>query len=341
MRKKAVAQKSLRCRSLLADGTSASAGRAVRREQNGVTFAPVRKKYLQGFGNLLFFLVIAALLAACGASTPDPTPTPPTDTIRVEVDGSGDYATLEEAVAAVAQRGTITLGAGSYRLVYGLEIDKSFTLIGAGMDESEIVSGAGDYVVRFAGSGTFAAQDITFRHDGTQMADVVQVESGSVDFSRCRFTGAIYVEDEGNRAGLRFLHTSGGVVRESEFIDNDNSGVMVEGQADPILEKNLFSGNGIVGIGYMGNQGGIARENECTGNAIGIAVALESVPTVERNICNENDYGMAYWDSAGGKNSQNECSRNKIGIVVKASANPALADNDCRDNSEEDIQDLR
>ncbi len=37
----AVAQKSSRCISLLADGTSASAGRHVRREQNGVTFAPV------------------------------------------------------------------------------------------------------------------------------------------------------------------------------------------------------------------------------------------------------------------------------------------------------------
>lgn len=290
-------------------------------------------------------LVSAVLISGCGAAaTPVPptaTSAPPRDEINVEVDGSGDYLTLEEAVAAAAPRATITLGAGTYRLIRGLTIDKSLSFIGAGMDETEIVSGFEEHVVSFVGSGSFTAQDITFRRDGNTMGDVVVVESGIGDFSRCRFTGAIYVEGEGNRAGLRFRGSSRGTVRDSVATGNDNSGILVENQAKPELEGNVCSANTMVGIGYMDLAAGTARENECSDNATGIGVAVEAKPTLERNKCNDNDYGIVYWENGGGKSYDNECSRNKIGIVVGGSATVELADNDCRDNSEEDVQDRR
>jgi serine/threonine-protein kinase len=291
--------------------------------------------------NRLVFLMIAIFLAACGQSTPAPTPTPPTDGIRVEADGSGDYATLEEAIAAVVPGGTITLGAGTYRLVYGMKIEKSFTLVGAGMDESEIVSGFDGHVIRVESEGILAAQDLTFRHDGEQVADVVVVQDGRVDFSRCRFTGAVYAEGEGNRAGIRFLGSAGGAVRESEIVDNDNTGIMVDERAAPVLEDNLLLDNSMVGIGYMGQASGTARGNECSGSSVGVAVTVEARPTLEQNVFSANEYGMAYWDSAGGKASQNECTGNRVGIGVSASAGPELVDNNCYDNSEEDVQDMR
>jgi len=86
---------------------------------------------------------------------------------------------------------------------------------------------------------------------------------------------------------------------------------------------------------------GLASENECTGNRIGIGVAVEAMPTLERNLCNDNDYGIAYVENGGGKGYANTCSRNKVGISVGASSTAELSDNDCRDNSEEDIRDSR
>ena len=294
------------------------------------------KKY-----NLLVFLMIAVFLVACGQSTPAPTPNPPTDDIRVEVDGSGDYATLEEAVAAVAPGGTITMGPGTYRLVYGLKVEKSFTLVGAGMDESEIVSGIEGHVVRVESGGALVAQDLAFRHDGTQVADVMMVQDGRVDFSRCRFTGAVYVEGEGNRAGIHFLGSVSGAVRESEIVDNDNTGILVDERAASVLEDNLLLDNTMVGIGYMGQAGGTARGNECSGSTIGVAVTVEASPTLEQNVFSANEYGLAYWDNAGGRASWNECTGNKVGIGVSVSASPELVDNNCYDNSEEDVQDMR
>jgi parallel beta-helix repeat protein len=315
--------------------------------------------------SVLVVVLLGLIVAACGnaSSTPPLTGSPeetgspkmsqtpaasedqsagsPRDEVRVEVDGSGDYATLEEAVAAAAPRATITLGPGMYRLLRGLEIDTSLTLVGAGMDETEIVSGAPGHVVRFTGSGSFNAEGITFRHDGKQMADVVVIEEGTGRFSGCRFTGAIYEEGKGNRAGLRFRGRSRGTVENSVASGNDNTGFLVEQQAQPELRGNICSDNGLVGIGYMDLAKGLVSENECTGNVIGIALAVESGPTLERNKSNDNDYGIAYLDNAGGESYGNEVMRNKVGITIGGSSTVQLGDNDVRDNTEEDIRDSR
>jgi parallel beta-helix repeat protein len=297
---------------------------------------------------LLLIVLLGIAISACGlapAATREATTvasaTPPRDEIRVNVDGSGDYPTLETAVAAAASGATITLGPGSYRLIMGLEIDKSLMFVGAGMDETEIVSGAPGHVIDFTGSGSFRAEGITFRHDGSEMADVVVIEDGTGEFLGCRFTGAIFEEGKGNRAGIRFRGSSRGTVEDCVASGNDNSGILVEQQAEPELRGNICSDNGVVGIGYMDLGGGTARENECTGNRIGIGVAVEARPTLERNKCNENDYGIAYVENGGGKAIGNECSRNKVGITIGGSSVAELSDNDCRDNSEEDIRDSR
>lgn len=303
---------------------------------------------------VLIGLLCVIALSACGAGAPStseatktmevteaPSSAAPRDDIFVAVDGSGDYLTLEEAVAAAAPRATITLGPGTYRLVRALQIDTSMTFLGAGMDETEIVSGAPGYVISFNGSGSFAAEGITFRHDGTQMADVLVIEQGTGDFRDCRFTGAIYEEGKGNQAGLRFTGASRGTVADCEASGNDNTGILVEQQAQPELRGNTCSDNAVVGIGYMDLGRGMASENECSGNRIGIAVAVEAKPTLERNTCQDNDYGIAYVENGGGEGYGNICIRNKIGITVGASSTAELYDNDCRDNSEEDIRDSR
>jgi parallel beta-helix repeat protein len=293
---------------------------------------------------LVIGLLGMVVFSGCATSLPMtevPTADPPPDEISVAADGSGDYSTLKEAVAAAQPRATISLGPGQYRLIAGLEIDTPLKLIGAGMDETEIVSDAPDHVIHFTGPGSFAAEGITFRHDGRQVADVVVIEQGTADFRACRFTGAVYQEGKGNTAGLRFRGSSRGTVEDSVMSDNDNSGILVEERAQPELQRNVCSNNAMVGIGYMDLAHGVVSENECTGNAIGIAVAVEARPTLERNKCNDNAYGIAYLENAGGESYANECLRNEIGIVIASSSTVQLGDNDCRDNSKDDIRDAR
>jgi parallel beta-helix repeat protein len=97
-----------------------------------------------------------------------------------------------------------------------------------------------------------------------------------------------------------------------------------------------------VGIRYSGSAGGVARQNECSGNGWhGISVSDQAQPTLENNKCGDNSKaGIGYWENAGGVARGNECWKNKWGIYVKATARPELVDNYCHDN-EVDVLDER
>jgi parallel beta-helix repeat protein len=269
--------------------------------------------------------------------TPPPTPTPTPVPIRLEADGSGDYPSLEEAVQHVPEETTIVLGPGTYRLAEPLDIRKPLRLVGAGMDQTEIVSEAEGYVVGFSGDGLFATEDITFRHQGTAAASVVIVAGGEIAFARCRFTGAVQEEKE-DRAGLWLQGNTTGVVRECEAVENDNVGIYVGEQAQPTLEGNVCTDNEVVGIGYVGNSGGVARQNECSGNRGGIYVTEQAQPTLEGNVSTDNETaGIGYVGDSGGVARQNECVGSLSGIHVGEQAQPTLEGNVCTDNEQAGI----
>jgi parallel beta-helix repeat protein len=288
------------------------------------------------------WLLVPLLLSACAVPAPVATPTPPP--IHLEANGSGDYPTLEEAIKTAPVGATIVLGPGTYHLAEPIVANQAVRLVGAGMDQTEIVSGAGGYVLLFSGEGPFTAEDITFRHEGSAEATVVIVEGGEIAFSHCRFTGGTHAGGSAGGAGLLLQGTTSGIVQESEAVGNDHTGILVRDQAQPTLVGNVCSDNGAVGITFIDTSGGIARRNECTANDLGgILVAGEAEPTLEENVCNGNgDSGIAYFDGSGGTAVRNDCSRNgRHGILVVSTANPELVDNECHGNATTDVQDER
>ncbi len=117
---------------------------------------------------------------------PAPTPAP---IVTLAPNGSGDYASFEQAVAALPADAVIRLLPGEYRLKAPLSLDKPLRLIGAGMDDTAIVGYWEDHVLAYGAKGRFAAEGISFRHAGTTLANVVMVTSGEVAFKECRFSG--------------------------------------------------------------------------------------------------------------------------------------------------------
>jgi parallel beta-helix repeat protein len=272
-------------------------------------------------------------------NTPTPTPTPTPSVIRVEAGGNGHYATLEEAVESAPEGVPIELGAGTFYLEEPLEIRRPITLAGQGMDETEIVSDAEDYVVRFTGDGPFVVEDITFRHEGREAADVVVMRGGEVAFTRCRFTGAVYDEDgDLGGSGLQLEGSTVGVVQACEAEEN-LLGIAVIDRAEPTLEGNTATDNETYGIVYWDNAGGVARGNDCSWNAAGIGVGWAAQPLLEGNTCTDNAYyGIFYRGSASGIARHNECAGNGVaGITVSDQAEPTLEENVCSENGEDGI----
>ncbi len=260
--------------------------------------------------------------------------TPTVEVVRVAA--GEDLAVVAEIAPAGA---TLQLAAGTYTLERPLDIGKPLRLVGAGMDQTVIVSEAEDHVLRFVGAGVFDAEDITFRHEGESPADVVVVEGKEAIFIRCRFTGAVSDGQYQYRAGLRIGGKTTGIVQECEASDNGGNGIQVEAEAWPLLSGNVCRSNTAYGIAYRGDAVGAARHNECSGNLSGIALWDSAHPELEKNVTAENkEVGIHYSGASGGTAQGNECSRNGLsGIIITGSAQPELQANTCTANEQSGI----
>jgi pectin methylesterase-like acyl-CoA thioesterase len=86
--------------------------------------------------------------------------------VRVALDGSGDFRTLEEAISSVLPDTVIHLAFGEYVLQSPLLIEKSITLVG---EESEnlkptITCRKSECVMKFTGNGFFKVSYLNFLH---------------------------------------------------------------------------------------------------------------------------------------------------------------------------------
>jgi parallel beta-helix repeat protein len=281
-----------------------------------------------------------ATLESLATATLAPTAGVDVGNIRLEADGSGDFATLAEALAASDVGATITLGPGTFRLAEALTVAGSLRLVGAGRDQTEVISAAPEWVLRFQGDGPFTVEGITFRYDGDDAADVVAVESGEVHFQDCRFTGGVWAEESGSGSGLLLDGPVTGEVRDCQVDGNGLHGFHLRGEASLLLENNICRDNEDSGIAYFEQAGGTARSNDCSANAMhGIYVDDQAAPTLEGNTLRDNgETGIAYFGQAGGTARGNDCSANgKHGIGVEDQAAPALETNTLRDNGDSGI----
>jgi hypothetical protein len=243
-------------------------------------------------------IVVGFTMFACGseqALTPTLTPalTIIPSTTAIEVDPDDDLAEIIENAPSGA---TISIGPGTYVLAESLDIYKPVHLIGAGMDQTEIVSEAEHHVMGFAGAGSSMIEDITFRHTGSATAAVVIAARGEITFSRCRFTGAFRNEGEGNPAALFFTQGAIGVVQYSEIVDNDDATGIIIDLSTVTLENNTIQGS-FWCVLFTGTGGGTARFNSISDCPIGIDIRSPSTPTIENNEIFLCAMGISVYDA--------------------------------------------
>jgi parallel beta-helix repeat protein len=267
-------------------------------------------------------------------------PAEPCPTFVIAPDGSGTHDSLAEAIASAAPGTTIRLERGVHVLDQGLLLQQSVTLIGAGIEATELVAEHGACVLGYDGSGLFQLSDLTVRWVGPEsaIADVVAVRGGELQIERCRFAGAPATRTHLG-AGLQISGKVHGVVRSCRMEAN-GVGIEVLAEANPVLENNRCQENRGPGIRYAGEAGGMARANVCSGNGYdGIAVERSARPLVETSTCQRNGWsGIGCYAHANATIRRNTCSGNQhSGIHVGAEALPTLEENACRENGDSGI----
>ncbi len=260
--------------------------------------------------------------------------------VAVRADGSGDFATLAEAVAAVAPGSTIELGSGTYALESVLEIDKPLTLEGAGRDETEISGDAPGAVVSYSGTDVLEINGLTIRRDGPEEGDVLWVGSGQALLEEIRLVGAVSSDDGTAYAGARFTGEVSAYVINCEATGNNYNGLRVEDGALVDIMDCVLSDNTYSGIVYADISSGSVLRTSCTGNgANGVTIMDSAQVSVDDNTLDGNtDSGLSYFDEAGGTASNNSVMNNGLhGIDVYDNAAPVLETNVCSSNGESGI----
>jgi parallel beta-helix repeat protein len=261
--------------------------------------------------------------------------------VWVYEDGSGDYPTIEAAVADIDTGTTINLGPGTFHLSQTLSVDFSFDLVGSGMEGPNSTTVTCDDTVIDVYSVSFSAKDIAFVTTGTGApTDVMDAGDATIDLQRCSFSGAVsWNYSQGD--GLYLYGTTTATVTDCAFIANGLHGVDVDEDAEATLENNLMYGNGENGIAFFANSVGVVSGNESSSNGLhGISVNDDAQVLVENNVCLENEYtGIRFGGYATGIIRNNECSDSfqEDGIGLYDDSDATVENNLCLNNAEAGI----
>ena len=321
---------------------------------------------------VLFFIGILLVSFAClgEAATEQailPTDQPPTaapsDEPGIHLSADNVNFTIENAIEKANPGETIYLEAGTYPVRTPLEIDKPITLIGSGREDTFITSYATGSVLHYSGEGLFTLDGITVQHQGSQPASAVLVESGEIQFSNCRLTGATIIDDGKLSAGLFVLGNTTGSVKNCVAENNLAAGILLANDSYLSLEDNTCQQNDGFGIVFKDGAGGLALNNKCNNNVVagfflqsigeiliknnecsrngtkedssgGIIVRGTTTPTLEGNTCSDNPaFGIVYREEAGGVARNNDLSRNGLeSILLEGKAAPEIEGNICSQN---------
>ncbi len=245
-----------------------------------------------------------------------------------------DTEDLVLAVENAEPKDTILLSSATYVLTEILQISKSLNLIGDG-DECRIVSAIAGDVVHLVGNNEWEIQDIIFERSMPVDSTLLSVTEGSITLKRCFFNGKADMTSVVlyKRIGLNLSDNAKGVVEDCEFMFHDN-GVLVY-NSQPTLQNNRFEKNSS-GIIYYGSAAGVAQNNICVGNHMGIVVYDKSQPTIIKNVCEKNYVGIQYWKRAAGEARDNICADNDYGIHAADKATPQLKNNQYSKNKKGD-----
>ena len=242
----------------------------------------------------------------------------------------------EHIAELMAEGGVLEIPAGDYQVSTPIVLHRPLSLKGDGRERTRVVCKEGTSGLMYAADGTFVAADLTFEYSGVAPASVVTIQSGQIDFQRCRFTGA--KRGQGARLGGNGVRLSGrttGTISECEFIGNGLNGLSVEEQAEPTLSGNALQQNQGSGISYSGYSAGTVQNTNCSQNQMnGIQVLEQARPVLQGGVCDGNQRsGINFGGTSAGVAKNYRCVDNRVnGITVEAQAEPTLEANVCQTN---------
>jgi parallel beta-helix repeat protein len=211
-----------------------------------------------------------------------------TTVLYVGGSGTGNYSTIQEAIAAASPAGIIHVYPGEYRET--LVVDKPLELYGSGQNTT-IINGTGSGNVITVMSDDVVIQDLTV--EGSELVfpragimvkanrtRIVNVTSTDNFYGAILWWGthdAVFEGDtiyHNHRCGIYFSHSSGNRINWNRFMDNPFNGCgLYEGSNGNVIAGNLFARNGFCGVNIRDSTKNVISGNQFENNTIAVHVA--------------------------------------------------------------------
>lgn len=256
--------------------------------------------------------------------------------VSISSDGSGDFATIEEAIEEIEPNTIILLDEGRFELSGPLLIEKSLTIQGVGAGQTIISNASGGSPVIYFDGENLTMKDVSLERTGQYASNIMVVKSGEVSLENCKLSGGAASDDSVQGDGLWLRGTSNVTVNNCVFENNMGIGVVATENARVTINQ-VNSSNNQIGIAFFNNSSGeIQSSNVSNNQEFGILVYdLAQVNIVDNTIINNGAEGIYFRINASNgevrnnnleKNDQN---MNGTDIRILEAYAPALLGNTC------------
>lgn len=282
---------------------------------------------------------VGAALAAALRGDEDAAARPPRDAepSQVTVAPGDDVVAVLERVGAGS---TVTVAAGSYDIDRTIVIDVGLELIGEGRDETVLASTAEGVALAFIGPGELSVSDVTLRHDGEAPASVVLAIVGGLTLRDVTISGGIAGADGGHGVVFAFEDVDGLpsrtaaqragelIVEDSSIVDNEAAGMVLSGNADPVVARSTIAGNGTCGVCYTDQSAGTLSSGIVEDNGeVGIQISGTSGPVIEATTVRRHRVGVLAADEAAATVTASTFEDNELAVQAVGTARTEVVDN--------------
>lgn len=253
--------------------------------------------------SLLLFPLWILLLSQIGGETEG-------RTITVDIQGNGDFTTIQNAIDDTDPGDTIQIGNGTY--FENLYVNTSLSLIGYSNETCIIDGGGGEFVVKM-NAHHVVLSNLTICNTGNYY------RGAGVVGNYCDYTVIEQVNFTNNgKLGVDFTKSDHVTIRNSTFHGNDNAGYFEDGRYLVLVNNSIVYNNGY-GVRIYRHENTVIQNNDVSFNDwIGLEVAESNDVLVRSNRCEYNVGGGVYLKNIGTNVSirYNSLSNNVISGLV-------------------------
>jgi len=261
--------------------------------------------------------------------------------VTVAADGSGQFRTISEGIAAAGREGVVSVRPGVYK--ENLIINDDIAVEGDGDKRKVIIEAAGDQPAISVTQGQFKLSGVSVRAKQNQ-STCIQIFGGTSFLINCDLSGGeeyiVYLQEcttnifkccihGSNGIGLVYLGQSSGVVEDCEIFDNKGLGIICTDASSPSFKQCKMYKNGSVGVGCSKDSKAMFEDCEMYDNKnYGVHCTDASSPTFKQcKMYNNKSYGVGCYKGTKAMFEGCEMSGNRIENFCKAdTAKPTLVE---------------